>query len=89
VETATNVAVAKGYVTRTIHSLLQQTHAVELAKKLVVTPDLKSGLKQLKKVNALELSFERIMLEPHFSPLFSKEHLECAQWNLERVERGT
>lgn len=85
VETATDLAVEKGYVKRTIHNMLQDTHAVELAKKLVIAPDLKSGLKQLKKANALDLSFECIMLEPQFSPLFSKEQLECAQWNLERV----
>jgi hypothetical protein len=36
--------------------MLQKTHAVELAKKLVIAPDLKSGLIQLKNANALELS---------------------------------
>lgn len=89
VEAATDLAVEKGYVKRTIRSMLQATHAVELAKKLVIAPDLKSGLIQLKKANALELSFESIMLEPQFSSLFSKKMLEAAQWNLKQVQNMT
>lgn len=89
VEAATDLAVEKGYVKRTIRNMLQETHAVELAKKLVIAPDLKSGLIQLKRANALELSFECIMLEPQFSSLFSKKILEAAQWNLKRVQNMT
>lgn len=87
VEQATDLAVEKGYVKQTIRNMLRETHAVELAKKLVIAPDLKSGLIQLKKANALELSFECIMLEPLFLSLFSKKILEAAQWNLERVQK--
>jgi hypothetical protein len=89
VEAATDLVVEKGYVKRTIRNMLQETHAVELAKKLVIAPDLKSGLIQLKRANALELSFECIMLEPQFSSLFSKKILEAAQWNLKRVQNMT
>jgi hypothetical protein len=39
-------------------------------------------LKSLAKYDALHLSFESIMLEPRFAPLFNKNDLDCARFNL-------
>jgi hypothetical protein len=83
---AMEISVEKKYVKLTIHGMLQTTHPVELAKKLVKGTYLRPGLKNLFKANALQLSFESIMLEPRFSRLFSQEDLVFARWNLTEVD---
>lgn len=80
---AMDISLRKKYVTHSIDGMLSRKHAVEVAKQLVQPgAELKSGLKKLAKANALPLSFESIMLEKQFQPLFSKHDLEYARFNL-------
>ena len=80
---AMDISLRKKYVTHSIDGMLSRKHAVEVAKQLVQPgAELKSGLKKLAKANALQLSFESIMLEKQFQPLFSKHDLEYARFNL-------
>lgn len=80
---AMEISLSKKYVKSTIEGLLRKYTAVDLAKRLVKPgSDIKSGLKSLAKHGALHLSFESIMLEPHFAPLFCKDDLDCARFNL-------
>lgn len=80
---AMEISLSKKYVKSTIEGLLKKYQPVTLAKRLVKPgSDIKSGLKSLAKHGALHLSFESIMLEPRFAPLFSKNDLDCARFNL-------
>jgi hypothetical protein len=83
VRQAMDIALRKKYVTSSIEGLLSTRHAVEVAILLVgPNSEMKSGLKKLAKFNALQLSFESLMLKKQFQPLFSKQDLECARFNL-------
>jgi hypothetical protein len=83
IRTAMDISLQKKYVTHSIDGMLQARHAVDVAK-LLVRPgaDIKSGLKKLARAKALHLSFESIMLEKQFQPLFLQRDLECARFNL-------
>lgn len=83
IRTAMDISLEKRYVTHAIDGLLQARHAVDVAKRLVRPgADIKSGLRKLARAKALHLSFESIMLEEQFQPLFSRQDLECARFNL-------
>ncbi|MNK70670.1 hypothetical protein D3C87_901010 [compost metagenome] len=78
-----DISLSKKYVKTTIEGLLKMYPPVILAKRLVKPgSDIKSGLKSLAKHGALHLSFESIMLETSFAPLFNKNDLDCARFNL-------
>lgn len=80
---AMDISLSKKYVKSTIVGMLETYPPVTLAKRLVKPgSDIKSGLKSLAKHGALHLSFESIMLEPCFAPLFNKNDLDCARFNL-------
>lgn len=83
IRTAMDISLEKKYVTHSIDGMLRARHAVDVAK-LLVRPgaDIKSGLKKLARAKALHLSFESIMLEKQFQPLFLPRELECARFNL-------
>jgi len=83
---AMDISLQMKYVTHSIDGMLQSAHAVDVAKRLVKPgSDQKSGLKKLAKANALNLAFESIMLEEAFQPLFTKNDLACARFNLSEV----
>ncbi|CUK01088.1 Uncharacterised protein [Achromobacter sp. 2789STDY5608615] len=80
---AMDISLSKKYVKTPIEGLLKMYPPVILAKRLVKpNSDIKSGLKSLAKHGALHLSFESIMLETCFAPLFNKNDLDCARFNL-------
>lgn len=83
IRTAMDISLEKKYVTHSIDGMLRARHAVDVAK-LLVRPgaDIKSGLKKLARAKALHLSFESIMLEEQFQPLFLSRDLEYARFNL-------
>ncbi|RQS47484.1 phospholipase D family protein [Burkholderia sp. Bp8986] len=83
---AMDISIQKKYVKSTIEGMMATYPPVTLAKRLVTQGDIKSGLKNLAAHDALDLSFESIMLEPQFAPLFSKDDLDCAHFNLSRVD---
>jgi len=85
---AMDISLQKRYVTHSVDGMLKARHAVEVAKQLVRSgSEIKSGLLKLAKAKALELSFESIMLEKQFAPLFSKQDFDCARWNLSQVDQ--
>ncbi|VWD20167.1 hypothetical protein BLA18110_05363 [Burkholderia lata] len=84
---AMDISLQKKYVKSTIEGLMATYPPVTLAKRLVKPgSDIKSGLKSLAKHGALHLSFESIMLEPRFAPLFDKNDLDCARFNLREAD---
>jgi|GEM_PF-2080049 len=83
------IARSQAGISPKIESALRQSHAVELAIRLVISgAGLDSGLKTLAKKKRLELSFERTMLEPKFQPLFTPQQLEAARFNLRVVSEN-
>ncbi|CAJ8041604.1 Uncharacterised protein [Burkholderia pseudomallei] len=86
VRASMDIAVGHGYVTGLIERMLASQHAVEVAKKLVHSSEIKRGLKKLVKAGKEELSFESMMLEVQFEKLFSKEDRECADFNLREAK---
>lgn len=90
VRASMDIAVGHGYVTGLIERMLASQHAVEVAKKLVRSSEIKKGLLKLVKAGHPELSFESMVLDEQFEPLFSQDDRACAEFNLReaRVELG-
>lgn len=65
-----------------ILDMLRSSTAVEVAKKLVLSGHIQSGLKKTVKERRAELAIESIMLDPEFVTLFTSEELEVARWRL-------
>ena len=81
-----DIAAGLGVIGHRIQGMLQTNHAVTVAKRLVTSGDIQSGLRHLAQENALHLSFEHIMLEPQFAPLFTRKELEAATWRLKHAK---
>jgi len=80
------------YHPRRFAKMLDDSDAMTVARSLVKSGDLQTGLRTLAKNKRLELSLESIMLEPEFLPLFSRrasdrELLDAAKWRLDEVGR--
>lgn len=65
--------------------MLENKHAVELAKELVMSGKFHTGLKRLIREGRPDLTLEHVMLGPEFSQLFSTEELKTAQWRLDNA----
>lgn len=74
-----------GYNPTRFIEMIEQSHPVEIGKKLVVSGDLQSGIIQMAKMNRKDLTIESIMLKPEFSALFTSAELKAAQWRLDNV----
>ncbi|MBR8070062.1 phospholipase D family protein [Burkholderia cenocepacia] len=87
---AMDISIREKYVKAgVIEGLMATYEPVTLAKRLVKPGHgIKGGLRSLAKHSALRLSFESIMLEPHFESLFNKRDLECARFNLFEVDQS-
>ncbi|EHR42719.1 hypothetical protein AJE_00095 [Alishewanella jeotgali KCTC 22429] len=62
------------------------THAVDIAKKLVVSGDFQTGFREMIARGRPDLTFESIMLEDEFADLFTRQELEVARWRLSNVK---
>ena len=65
--------------------MLDKTDGVILAKKLVATGEIQSGLKRFKALGRPELAMESIMLEDEFSGLFTVDERAAARWRLQQL----
>jgi len=74
-----------GYYPSDFEGMLDKVGGVSVARKLVASGDIQSGLKRLKKLNSLELSMEYHMLADEFRGLFTDAELEAAEWRLRQV----
>jgi hypothetical protein len=61
--------------------------ALETAKYLMATESKLSGLPWLKENNSLDLSVERVVLDPKYSSLFADEEKSVARRRLAAVEK--
>lgn len=71
--------------TRFITMLHRWHNGVVVAKRLIVSGDIQSGLLNTHRIGRPDLCMESIMLEEDFHPLFSKQELAAAQWRLEQA----
>ncbi len=71
-----------GYNPTRIIDMLRSNTAVEVAKKLVLSGHIQSGLKKTVAESRAELAIESIMLDPEFATLFTSEELKAARWRL-------
>lgn len=74
-----------GYNPSDFEGMLRVASATRVAEKLVTSGKLQTGLQRLAQMGRLDLSVESIMLETQFEPLFTKQHLEAAQWRLNQI----
>ena len=74
-----------GYAPTTFESMIQDTHPVEVAKKLILSGKIQTGVKELKKLGRLDLTVESLMGLPEFKELFSANELIAAKWRLQEV----
>ncbi len=76
---------ALGYPPTRFENMLLKMGALRLAKKLVISGDIQTGLKEVAKLGRKDLAMESIMLEPIFEKLFTVEELEAARWRLQQI----
>lgn len=74
-----------GYMPTRFEQMLDAADAVKVAKRLVTSGELQDGLKRIKRLGRLDLSMEQIMLEKRFSPLFTAQELQAAEWRLSQL----
>jgi len=74
-----------GYAPTEFEAMIKMNGGVRTAQKLVLSSEIQSGLKKLKKLGRLDLSMEAIMLLPEFAPLFSEGELAAARWRLDSL----
>jgi hypothetical protein len=74
-----------GYIPSRFEQDMHSGNPAQLSKKYVVSSEIHSGLKILKKHGRLDLSLEAIMQQPRFAALFSAQELAAAQWRLTQV----
>lgn len=65
--------------------MLQTSDAVSLAKRLITSGELQDGLNTLKTLGRLDLSLEKMVLEPQFASLFTVQERAAADWQLRRL----
>lgn len=74
-----------GYRPSDFIEMLDKTESVTLAKKLVATGEIQSGLKRVKSLGRPDLAMESIMLEDEFSGLFTDDERAAARWRLQQL----
>ena len=74
-----------GYYPSDFDGMLDRVGGVSVARKLVASGEIQSGLKRLKKLKRLDLSMEHLMLDERFRGLFKDPELEAAEWRLKHV----
>lgn len=77
-----------GYSPNIFKQMIEANHPVEVGKKLVTSGELQHGIKELAKLDHLELTIESLMLEPQFKELFSAQELAAAKWRLDDVRKN-
>lgn len=78
-----------GYYPGYYEEMIKNNGAYQTAIRLVTDSDIQSGLKELNKLNRLDLSIESIMSEIQFRLLFRSEYIEAAEWRLKQVKSNT
>ena len=68
-----------------ILGMLTSMDAVSVAKNLIMSGDIQTGLKKMVSIGRQELTIESLMLESKFAPLFTKQELDAAKWRLSQV----
>jgi hypothetical protein len=65
-----------------MEQMLENADAVAIAKKIVVSSDIQTGLRKLKEMGRTDLTIESIMLENEFAGEFTADELAAARWRL-------
>lgn len=74
-----------GYTPTVFIGMPDRHGGVETAKRLIAAGDLQSGIRKMAELGRLDITMERIMLEPAFAPLFTEGELAAAQWRLDQL----
>lgn len=74
-----------GYFPADFLGMLDRYGGVQLAKRLIASGDLQTGLKKLARMNRLDLSIESLMLEQPYRCLFTPHELASAEWRLQQA----
>ena len=74
-----------GYAPVRMEQMIAELGAVRAVRKLVLNPDIQSGLLEVNRLGRLDLSMEQIMLEPEFAGLFADGELASARWRLSQL----
>jgi hypothetical protein len=74
-----------GYAPSRFEKMIESSHPVEVAKRLVISGDFQHGIRELTKLGRKDLTIESLMLEERFSPLFTNAERKAAAWRLANV----
>lgn len=67
------------YVAHYFMGMVGEHGGLEAAKILLHAPNAQSGLERLRELGRLDISMERIVVEPRFAPLFTMEERRVAR----------
>jgi hypothetical protein len=79
-------SIALGYNPFIFADMLNTWGGVGVARKLIASGEIQSGIKKIVAMGHPELSMESIMLEPQFESLFTPGELEAAKWRLDQLQ---
>jgi len=65
--------------------MLERHGGVQTAKRLIAAGEIQSGIRRLAELGRINITMERIMLEPEFAPLFTAGELDAARWRLNQL----
>ena len=71
-----------GYIPSHFERMIEASHPVEVAKKLVISGEFQHGICELTKLGHQELTIENIMQQEQFLPLFTTSEIQAAKWRL-------
>ena len=74
-----------GFTPTVFMGVLGRHGGVQTAKRLILAGGIQNGLHRLAELGQLDISMERIMMEPEFASLFTADELAAAQWRLDRL----
>jgi hypothetical protein len=79
------LSIELGYTPTIFMGMLERHGGVQTAKRLIAAGEIQSGIKRMAELGRLDITMERIMLDPEFAPLFTQGELAAAQWRLEQL----
>jgi hypothetical protein len=85
IQDAIDASIQAGYNPTRMTEMLRTRHAVEVAKRMVISGDIQAGLSHWVQAGQPEMTMEGIMLDPAFAGLFTASELTAARWRLDQA----
>jgi hypothetical protein len=79
------LAIELSYHPMVLTGMLERHGGVQTAKRLIAAGEIQSAIIRLAELGRLDITMERIMLEPESAPLCTEGELAAARWRLDQL----